>query len=321
MSLRAYLRESLYVPRLSPPSLYRLFRVAASVLRTILVSAFSSFSLPLDFLSFLGSFLAFLSDFFSSFFSSFLAAFSLATSSSADLKEFISSRAHRISRTSASLAPTVPWRRSQTAKCSILIMRWILPLCVSQVVSCKALRVRRLESFWRSRSWSLLSFSAALDSLMESAVFLFFSFPFFPPPPPPFPPFFPFAAAAAGSSVPFPASMRRRSFSSCHLIAGSKIEPAGGAISRRIKGIEERWRIVMIFFLVSRSKVLSKPSRYINADFSTQYTSKVRSLNKRSLSASPSAAAAAAEDGFTGALFALAALAALAWGAGTKDMH
>ena len=42
---------------------------------------------------------------------------------------------------------------------------------------------------------------------------------------------------------------------SSHLTAGSKIEPDGGAISRRMIGIDERLLTVIIFFLVSRSKV------------------------------------------------------------------
>ena len=65
---------------------------------------------------------------------------------------------------------------------------------------------------------------------------------------------------------------------------------------------------------------LSIPSRYIKADFSTQYTSNVRNLNKRSLSASCSAAGAAEEE--VTALEAFFAPAAFACcGAGTKDMH
>mmetsp|Transcript_3439 Transcript_3439/g.7479 ORF Transcript_3439/g.7479 Transcript_3439/m.7479 type:complete len:305 (-) Transcript_3439:412-1326(-) len=215
MSLRAYLRESLYDPRLSPPSLYRLLRVAASVLRTIFtVSDFSSLSLLFeDFLSFL-SFLDFLSDFFSSFFPSFLAFFSRSISASEDLKSVISSKAQRISRASASLLPKTPWRRSQTARWSILIMRWIFPLVVSQEVSWSTLRLLRLESFSRSRTWSFLIFSAAFDALMVSAVDFFFSF-FLP-----LPLFLALLLAAAASAAflvsSFSVSIRRRSFSSSH---------------------------------------------------------------------------------------------------------
>mmetsp|Transcript_20211 Transcript_20211/g.57376 ORF Transcript_20211/g.57376 Transcript_20211/m.57376 type:complete len:265 (+) Transcript_20211:331-1125(+) len=230
-----------------------------------------------------------------------------------------------MSRTSASLELTEPWRRSQTAKWSILIMRWICPLMVSHVVSCNERRVRKLDSFSRSRVWSFLTLSAAFDSLMASAVDFFFSLPFFPP-------FFlpdlavaSAAAAAAACSSASLSSLRR--FSSSHFSVGSKMEPRGGPMSRRMMGMDERCLTVTKAFLVSRSKVLSIPSLYINDLRSTQNKSNVRRL-KMSLfsSSSLSSVALPAVAVFTAFLLLLAAalleLAAIACcGAGTKDMH
>mmetsp|Transcript_5681 Transcript_5681/g.11830 ORF Transcript_5681/g.11830 Transcript_5681/m.11830 type:complete len:237 (-) Transcript_5681:274-984(-) len=220
----------------------------------------------LDFLSFLASFLDFLESFLSSL-ESFLDAFSADTKSSAALNESISSKAHKISNTSASLAETDPCRKSHTAKCNILIMRLIFPLTVSHEASCSALSVLRLDNFCKSRSKSRLIFSAALFSLMDSAVvFLDEAPPFLLPPP-----FFlaggsGLAAAAASSS----AWSALRFFSSSHFLAGSKILPSGGAMSRRINGTEDRLFSVTMAFRESLSKVLAIPSRYINAFFSTQ---------------------------------------------------
>mmetsp|Transcript_24495 Transcript_24495/g.40417 ORF Transcript_24495/g.40417 Transcript_24495/m.40417 type:complete len:200 (+) Transcript_24495:2178-2777(+) len=186
-SFLAYFSESL---NLSPPSLSKSLSAFASVDNT----TFSFFSESLLFLSFLESFFESFFDFFSSFFSSFFEAFSAAISSSADLNNGISSKAHKISRTSASLAPTVPCLRSDTAKWSILSMRLILPTGVSQVAAWRVPKVRRLESFITSRSRSFLTFSAAFDSLMASAADCFFAF-FFPPPE-----FFFFSLAASASA-------------------------------------------------------------------------------------------------------------------------
>mmetsp|Transcript_11022 Transcript_11022/g.30929 ORF Transcript_11022/g.30929 Transcript_11022/m.30929 type:complete len:233 (-) Transcript_11022:375-1073(-) len=189
ISLRAYLSESLKVPRESAPSLRSDLRDLPSADRTTFstFSAFSSFfssflSFFLSFLSFLESFLLFFLSSLSASLADFLADFSAAISPSALAKDDISSRAQRMSRTSASLELTEPCFRSLTARWSILSMRLILPEVVSHVASCRALRVRRLDSFWRSRSWSFFSFSAALVDLMASAVDTFLAFSFFPPP-------------------------------------------------------------------------------------------------------------------------------------------
>lgn len=45
----------------------------------------------------------------------------------------------------------------------------------------------------------------------------------------------------------------RRCFSSSHFLAGSKMDPSGGAMSRRMMGMEERTLVVMTAFLSSRS--------------------------------------------------------------------
>mmetsp|Transcript_6762 Transcript_6762/g.8764 ORF Transcript_6762/g.8764 Transcript_6762/m.8764 type:complete len:220 (+) Transcript_6762:3488-4147(+) len=199
--------------------------------------------------------------------------------------------------------------------CSILIIRLICPLGVSHTLSCKALSVLRFDNFCKSRSKSFFTLSATLLSLIDSAVFFFVAGPPF------FADFFLVSAAAAAVVSSSCFMTERRFFSSSHFFAGSKMEPSGGAISRKIKGIEDLCLIVTKALRVSLSNVLAIPSRYINAYLSTQYTSKVRSLKSKSgsfWSGSGTAAMVAAAP-LTLLLLLFDAFACV--GFGTKDMH